>query len=145
MKHCNTCGKANADEAKFCAYCGAPLTPAQQQTYNQSQPYTQSQPGFGYNSFNAEDYYARNNAFDSDALGKSRGIFSLLAILIGSLGVQYFYIGKTTAGLLTILLTVVTCGLWSVLTLVQGIILLCSDNYYFDRKFVYSNSALPLF
>ena len=69
----------------------------------------------------------------------------MLAILIGGLGVQYFYIGKTTAGLLTILLSVVTCGFWSLLTLIQGIILLCSDNYYFDRKFVYSNSVLPLF
>ena len=153
MKHCNTCGKANADEAQFCSYCGAQLTQTQQQNYTPGQqpytqpqqPYTSGQQPYGYSNFNAEDYYARNNAFDSDALGKSRGIFALLAIFIGGLGVQYFYIGKTTAGLLTILLSVVTCGFWSLLTLIQGIILLCSDNYYFDRKFVYSNSALPLF
>ena len=103
-------GQANRSIFSF----GRWLTQTQQQNYTQAQqPYTQPQqpytPGrqsYGYSNFNAEDYYARNNAFDSDALGKSRGIFALLAILIGGLGVQYFYIGKTTAGLLTILLSV---------------------------------------
>lgn len=146
----------NPDDAQICCYCGNSVFgyTSQQHASNNNgyyeqqgfqQPYQPSNVPHGYHNFNENDYYARNNAFDSDRLGKSRGIAALLAIFFGSLGVQYFYLNKITGGLITILLSIVTCGLWSLLTFVQGIVLLCSDNYYFDRKFVYSNSALPLF
>jgi len=39
-------------------------------------------------------------------------IAGILAILLGGIGVHYFYLGKTTAGLITILLTCCTCGFW---------------------------------
>lgn len=69
----------------------------------------------------------------------------ILAILIGGLGIQYFYCGKVAGGLITILLSAVTCGLWSVLMLVQGILMLTMTQEEFDRKYVYSTSTLPLF
>lgn len=149
MKHCPNCGKVNPDACMRCAYCNhdisnvAPDINPDQQNRDASQqphnPYSQS-----YN-FNAELYYARNNAFDSDALGKSRGIFALLAILIGSLGIHYFYIGKYVGGLITIGLCIVTCGLWSLIPFIQGIVAFCSDNYTFDKRFVYSTSVFPVF
>lgn len=69
----------------------------------------------------------------------------ILAILLGSLGVQYFYINKIGGGFLTILLSLVSCGLWSVLTLVQGILMLTMTDYEFDRKFINTKNVLPLF
>lgn len=69
----------------------------------------------------------------------------VLAILLGGLGVHYFYINKVGGGFLTILLTFVTCGLWSVLTFVQGIIMLTLTDQEFDRKFIHSQNVLPLF
>lgn len=138
MKQCIRCHQYIDDNATFCNYCG------QSQYVNQ-----QGQGGYqysGYNPyFNEQEYYTRNNAFDSDAQGKSRGVFALLAIFLGGLGIQYFYVGKTTAGFITILLSLVSCGLWEFITLIQGIVMLCSDNYSFENKFVKSQSSFPLF
>lgn len=74
-----------------------------------------------------------------------RVVCGILAILVGTLGVQYFVIGKTTAGLLTILLSLVTCGCWGIVTLIQGIMMLCMTDAEFERKYVESTSTLPLF
>lgn len=80
-----------------------------------------------------------------DTGAPNRVLAALLAIFIGSLGVQYFYCGKTTAGFLTILLTVVTCGLWGFITLVQGIYMLTISDEQFYAKYVAGTSTLPLF
>lgn len=68
-----------------------------------------------------------------------------MAILVGGLGLQYFLIGKSTAGIITIALTLVTCGLWSVLMLVQGIMILCMSESEWRAKFVDSPKTFPLF
>lgn len=128
MKQCPNCYQYNLDDANYCRSCGSSLES------NESS-----------NNYENE-YYIRNNAFDSDPQsGKSRGVAALLAIFIGGLGVQYFYLGKTTAGLLTLLITLVTCGLWDVVLLIQGIMMLCMDNRAFCQKYVYSTSTFPLF
>lgn len=88
--------------------------------------------------------YSVNTPAYADTSGK-RIAAGILAILIGTLGVQYFYIGKVGGGLLTILLSLVTCGLWGVITFVQGILMLTMTDQEFDRKFVNSTSVLPLF
>lgn len=80
----------------------------------------------------------------TDTSGKRIGA-GILAILLGGLGIQYFYINKIGGGFLTILLSLVTCGLWSVLTLVQGILMLTMTDQEFDRKFIHTKNVLPLF
>lgn len=77
--------------------------------------------------------------------GKDKIVAGILALLLGYLGIQYFYVGKPVGGILTILLCIVTCGLWDILVFIQGIMMLCMSQEDFDRKFVYSNSTLPLF
>ena len=74
-----------------------------------------------------------------------RVVCGILAILLGTLGIQYFVIGKTAGGLITILLSIVTCGLWGIVTLIQGILMLCMTDAEFERKYVESTSTLPLF
>ncbi len=74
-----------------------------------------------------------------------RVLCGILAIIIGGLGIQYFVIGKVGAGLLTILLTMVTCGLWSFITLVQGILMLTMSDREFEQKYVQTTSTFPLF
>lgn len=69
----------------------------------------------------------------------------ILAILLGWLGVQYFIIGKTAAGFITILLSIITCGLWEIVTFVQGILMLCMSDAEFKRKYVDNPSTFPLF
>lgn len=69
----------------------------------------------------------------------------LLAIFLGGLGVQYFVLGKVKGGLLTILLSLVTCGLWSFLMLIQGILMLVMSDQEFYRKYMATTSSFPLF
>lgn len=135
MKKCPYCQEYIQDEAIKCRFCGSMLDGS-----------SQTPPPFGRSMSHESDYYERNNAFDSEPVsGKSRGVAALLAIFLGGLGVQYFYLGKTTGGLLTILLTIVTCGIWEIITLIQGILMLCMDNRTFCQKYVNSTSTMPLF
>lgn len=95
---------------------------------------------------NNQPQYLDNDPFQpAGPEGKSRGVAGLLAILIGGLGIHYFYINKTTGGIYCILLTLVTCGLWSTITLVQGILFLTMTNQEFENKFVLSQSEFPVF
>lgn len=68
-----------------------------------------------------------------------------MALLFGSLGVQYFILGKTAGGLITILLSLITCGAWATITFIQGIVMLCMSDADFKRKYVDSTSTMPLF
>lgn len=133
--------------------------------YDYSNEYNQNQANQNYGNHNHNDYYSsqqnyygqqqgypygdpygdRNNPFDEGPEGKSRGVAALLAIILGGLGVHYFYLGKVGAGLLTILLTFVTCGLWQVRTLIQGILMFCMTNEEFRRKYVLNPAFFPLF
>lgn len=114
------------------------------QQYNQQQGYQQQ----GYQQPYTRPYVEStiNNAFNCGPEGKSRGIFCLLALVAGTIGLHYFYINKVTAAILTIVLTIVTCGCWAIIPILQGIIILWNHtNEEFDRKFVASNSSFPLF
>lgn len=82
---------------------------------------------------------------DTGTSGKSRLAAGLFAILLGVFGVQYFYCGKTTGGIICILLSLVTCGFWSVITLIQGIMMIVMPQNEFEQKYVYSSSVFPLF
>lgn len=117
---------------------------AYNQQYNQQQGYQQQ----GYQQSYTRPYVEStiNNAFNCGPEGKSRGIFCLLALVAGSIGLHYFYINKVTAAILTIVLTIVTCGCWAIIPILQGLIILWNHtNEEFDRKFVASNSSFPLF
>lgn len=74
-----------------------------------------------------------------------RLICGLFSLLIGCLGIQYFIIDKVAAGILTILLCLITCGTWTIITFVQGIIMLTMTDQEFEQKYVQSTSTFPLF
>lgn len=74
-----------------------------------------------------------------------RVVCGVLAILVGGLGLQYFLIGKTAAGLINIALSLCTCWLWSLVNFVQGILILCMSDADWRRKFVDSTSTFPVF
>lgn len=150
MKKCKYCNSYMNDDETTCRYCGS-VQPSDGSTpppfggsnSANTNGYANNQPYNPY--FNAQEYYQRNNAFDSNATGKSRGITALLAIFLGGLGIQYFYLGKATAGILSIVLTLVTCGLWDLVALIQGILMLCMSNYDFEQKYVENQSTFPVF
>lgn len=126
MKRCTSCHQYNEDYAQFCSNCGHSFLSNSTPT---PPPYVEN----------------KDNAFDCGPEGKSRGVAALLAIFLGCLGIQYFYLGKTAAGLITIGLYIITCGFWSLITLIQGILMLCMSNESFRQKYVLTNSTFPLF
>lgn len=86
-------------------------------------------------------YAARTNS----EIGNRKIMCGIFAILLGTLGVQYFVLGKVGGGLLTILLSIVTCGAWGIVTLIQGILMLTMDDQTFDQKYVNTTKTFPIF
>lgn len=76
---------------------------------------------------------------------KDKTTAGILAILLGGLGIHYFYLGKIGAGIVTILLSLVTCGIWQIVMLAQGIIMLTLSDQQFRMKYVDNESFMPLF
>lgn len=86
------------------------------------------------------------NSSDISTTGKDKVLCGVLALLLGGLGIQYFYIGKTTAGIISIILSLVTCGsIWPLVTFIQGILILTMTQQQFEQKYVLSKSTFPVF
>lgn len=87
------------------------------------------------------------DVFDNGPSGKSRGVAGLLAILLGSLGIHFFYVGKNTAGIICLLLTLLSCGIIGsvicILGIVQGILMFTMTEEEFENRYVYSTSTFP--
>lgn len=83
--------------------------------------------------------------FDDGPSGKSRGLAGLFAILLGTLGIHYFYIGKIAGGIITIILSIITCGIWNIINIIVGIKMLTMKQPEFEEKYVNTPSTLPLF
>ena len=64
----------------------------------------------------------------------------ICGILLGSLGVHKFILGYTGAGLIMLLITLLTCGIASpvmhIIGLIEGIIYLCKSDEEFVRVYV---------
>lgn len=139
---CPRCGEQfttpNPINVAHCPNCGTTFDTATGGAYQQQNAY-QQQCG-------AYQQPQSTDPFTAGPSGKSRGIAGLLAILLGSLGVHYFYLGKTGMGLLFLLITLISCGILgtvvAVVSLIQGIIMLTISQEEFERRFVMPESPL---
>ena len=90
----------------------------------------------------------KRDIFDEGPSGKSRGVAGLLAIFLGFLGVHYFYLGKTTPGIIILLVSIFSCGVLAAvvetLTLIQGIIMLTMSEEDFEKKYTDPNVSFPM-
>ncbi len=163
--HCTKCGRefstAQLTNTVTCPFCGQQFitTQPQQQGQGWGEPQQPQQPpiqgqGWGEAQGQSRNQYAYGapqpqGVFDAGPSGKSRGLAGLFAILFGALGVHYFYIGKTTGGLVFLLVTLLSCGILGavvgLIALIQGIIFLTQTQEEFERKYVNSVSSIPLF
>lgn len=136
---CPRCGSQfmlpNAMNSVRCPSCGEQF----QAVMPEATPPQFGTPNYAYGA------PAAPGVFDQGPSGKSRGVAGLLAILLGSLGIHYFYVGKTGGGFLCILLSLITCGLWSIIPLIQGILMLTMTQEQFESKYVNTPSTFPLF
>lgn len=86
-----------------------------------------------------------DNQIHHDDVSQKKLISGILAILVGTFGVHYFVLGKVSGGIYCILLSLVTCGLWGIITLIQGILMLCMSDGEFEQKYMATPKSFPLF
>ncbi|PHR13710.1 MAG: hypothetical protein COA40_03980 [Aequorivita sp.] len=59
----------------------------------------------------------------------------ILAILLGGFGIHKFILGYTQEGIIQIIITVVTCGIGSIIGLIEGIIYLTKSDEEFYQTY----------
>jgi TM2 domain-containing membrane protein YozV len=118
---CHQCGAPLEAGATKCQYCGAAVQSANTQAQAQPQvQYVPVQP-------------QRNPAISNTWPIKNKMVAALLAILFGGLGIQHFYLGNNGKGIISIIF----CWTYipSILGLVEGIIILASNDENFQLKY----------
>lgn len=136
--YCKDCGEQIAESVNVCPNCGCPRT----------QPNTP--PPFGQNTNPQPPVSTTPGVFDEGSCGKSRGVAALLAFFLGGFGAQYFYIGKSGAGALVLVLNILFCwtvivpAVFGILFLIQTIMFFTMSHEQFEEKVVNSTSFMPL-
>lgn len=161
IHNCPQCGKQYSTPDKVervkCPYCGAEtnvsygeqVPPQQDQQQQPPYGYQQQQPPYQQPQYAYQQPPRGNNVFDEGPSGKSRGMAGLLALLLGTLGIHYFYLGKTTGGIVFLLVSILSCGFLATLTwiasIIQGIMMFTTSQEEFERKWVNCPTDFPLF
>ena len=145
IHQCPECGKQYSTQEKVnrvkCPYCGAEtnVSYSEQEQQSRWKEFYDQQRMAG----------ALDSVFNNGPSGKSRGIAGLLAILMGWCGLHYFYIGKTNAGILFLIIAILSCGILATVTtlisIIQGVLFFTSTQEEFERRWVDSPSNFPLF
>ena len=65
----------------------------------------------------------------------------IMGILFGGLGIHRFILGDTSGGIYRILITLVTCGLGSIIGLIEGIIYLTKTDAEFYQTYMVEKKA----
>ena len=121
-RYCTKCGAINDEMAQYCTNCQAPLTPGATTGSSGYQPMQSVNPGA---------------MTDWKQLGADKKMVAgILGILVGGLGVHKFILGYTTEGIIQIAITIVTCGIGSLIGLIEGIIYLTKSDEDFVRTYI---------
>jgi TM2 domain-containing membrane protein YozV len=119
-RYCSKCGAVNDEAAQYCATCQAPLSPVS--GYQPMQSVNQGTPG---------------SMVDWKSLGADKKIVAgICGILVGGFGVHKFILGYTNEGIIQIVITFLTCGIGSIVGLVEGIIYLTKSDEEFVRTYI---------
>lgn len=68
-------------------------------------------------------------------------VAGILGILLGALGIHKFYLGYTKEGVLQIVITICTCGIGSVIGLIEGILYLTKSDENFVATYIISKKG----
>lgn len=70
-----------------------------------------------------------------------RVLCGVMGLLLGSLGIHRFVLGDTTGGILRIVISLVTCGVGSLIGFIEGIIYLTKSDADFVRIYEVEKKA----
>ena len=118
--YCPRCNAPNADTAQVCYACQSPLASA-----SGSGSYQPVQQAYG------------GTPAQQQIPGADKKIVAgILGIVAGGFGIHKFILGYTTEGIIQIVLTFITCGIGSIIGLVEGIIYLTKSDEEFVRTYI---------
>jgi len=80
-----------------------------------------------------------NNVNKADVDKKTTA--GVLGIILGGLGIHRFILGDVTGGILRIIITVITCGVGSLIGFVEGIIYLTKSDEEFVQTYIVEKKA----
>ncbi len=139
--NCPQCGAPITSNDTECRYCGEKLQQQPQypqQQYPQYPQYQQPQyPQPQYPQYPQSQYPQPfnpqfNNGINPQWPIKNKTVAGVLGILLGSLGIHKFYLGKTGEGILYIIFSFT--GVPAILGIIEGITYLCSNDHNFQIK-----------
>lgn len=117
-----------------CPYCSAPVG---HNGYHNNRAYSETEA-----KRRAFEY---NELFADSPEGKNRGLAVIFAFFFGTLGIHYFYMGKTTAGIICLLITLCSCGfVTAILSIFQSIKMLIINNVEWRKHYILSQSTFPV-
>lgn len=146
---CKECGNQISDKATTCPSCGAPIEhvvscPKCRTSYNEK---LASCPSCGTYNPNQPSPSVIDDLFSAGKSGRSRGIAAILAFFLGALGVHYFYFGKNSAGWIILAIDILTCfiatAVFSIIGLVQAILMLTMTQAQFEQRYINTPSKFP--
>lgn len=118
---CIKCGCDPRTGNAFCPHCGAQVT--QQQIVCTKCGCSLISP-----QFQTGDAQTSSSSVD-------RTVAGLLAVLLG-IGVHQFYMGNTKSGILHLVITFATCGIGSIVSVIEGFKYLCMSDEEFYNTYV---------
>lgn len=128
---CPQCGAPIQNGATKCQYCGASVQAAAPASSQNTQNAQAQQPVIIVQNGTAQQVsYSDPRQFWPI---KSKIAAGVLAILLGGLGIHKFYLGKVGSGILYLLFC--WTGIPAIIGLIEGIILLCSNDENFELKY----------
>lgn len=65
----------------------------------------------------------------------------IMGILFGSLGIHRFILGDTSGGIIRIVISILTCGIGSIIGLIEGIIYLTKSDQEFYQTYMVERKA----
>lgn len=65
-------------------------------------------------------------------------VAGILGLLLGTFGIHKFYLGYTKAGIIQLVLGLVTCGIVGIIGFIEGIVYLTKSDEEFDRTYVHN-------
>jgi len=125
--YCKNCANELNQNAAVCEKCGAPVGAGNNYCGNCAAAMPQNSAFCPACGAPAQQYNAMGQR-------KSKLAAGLLAILVGALGIHNFYLGFTGKAVAQLLITVLSCGILSVVSfvwaLVEGIFILTGESPY---------------
>jgi len=119
------------------------------QQYAQQPQYAQPQQQYDPNQQYAQQQYAQQpygqqpyGQPQAPAAPKDKLVAGLLGIFLGSLGIHKFYLGYTKAGVIMLLVSLLTFGIgasiMAIIALIEGILYLTKSDEEFANTYVYN-------